>query len=150
MLAEVSWIFFCLWSFKAFVNEGIHLQLTILVFNCTMSLTSFLSLPFQACAPRYVYHQHQPKKVERIEPVGTCFIARDNFKEYQEYSPCRTSEFPLLLPDFFVSKQRIKSEIDLVQWRVSSLPKSCEIQSIEGCTVAQNRFRASKRYFLSS
>lgn len=55
---------------------------------------SFSLFPFQACAPRYVYHQHQPRRVERIEPVGTCFIAKDNFKEYHEYSPCRTSEFP--------------------------------------------------------
>ncbi|CAO1396274.1 unnamed protein product [Diamesa tonsa] len=46
--------------------------------------------PLVACAPRYVYHQHQPKKVERIEPVGTCFIAKDNFNTYQEFSPCRT------------------------------------------------------------
>ncbi|KAG5683654.1 hypothetical protein PVAND_012923 [Polypedilum vanderplanki] len=46
--------------------------------------------PLVACAPRYVYHQDRPKKVERIEPVGTCFIAKDNFREYQEFSPCRT------------------------------------------------------------
>ncbi|CRL01774.1 CLUMA_CG014990, isoform A [Clunio marinus] len=54
-----------------------------------------------ACAPRYVYHQHHPRKVERIEPVGTCFIAKDNFREYQEYSPCRTYANPCFV-DFDV------------------------------------------------
>jgi hypothetical protein len=55
------------------------------------SMTLIFSLfHFQACAPRYVYHQHNPSKYERIEPVGTCFIAKDNFREIQEYSPCRT------------------------------------------------------------
>lgn len=54
--------------------------------------TIFFYFPFKACAPRYVYHQHQPKKFERIEPVGTCYIAKDNFREFSEYSPCRTSE----------------------------------------------------------
>lgn len=43
-----------------------------------------------ACAPRYVYHTTNPLKVERNEPVGTCWLAKDNFNVIQEYSPCRT------------------------------------------------------------
>ncbi|XP_055587817.1 integrin alpha-PS2-like [Uranotaenia lowii] len=46
--------------------------------------------PLVACAPRYVFHQLQPRKVERVEPVGTCFIARNNMQQFDEYSPCRT------------------------------------------------------------
>lgn len=68
----------------------IHLYL-LLIKQCFWS--SFLFFLFQACAPRYVYHQQNPRKAERNEPVGTCFIAKDNFREYQEYSPCRTSEY---------------------------------------------------------
>lgn len=58
-------------------------------FGATVSSTG-INGPLVACAPRYVYHQHQPKKVERNEPVGTCFIAKDNFREFKEFSPCRT------------------------------------------------------------
>lgn len=46
--------------------------------------------PVLACAPRYVYHMPWPRKVERIEPVGTCFMATNNFRNFTEYSPCRT------------------------------------------------------------
>uniref|UniRef100_A0A1Q3FPL5 Putative vitronectin receptor alpha subunit n=2 Tax=Culex tarsalis TaxID=7177 RepID=A0A1Q3FPL5_CULTA len=46
--------------------------------------------PLVACAPRYVFHQLQPRKVERVEPVGTCFIARNSMQQFSEYSPCRT------------------------------------------------------------
>lgn len=51
---------------------------------------------FQACAPRYVFHQMHPRKVERVEPVGTCFIARNQLTEFTEYSPCRTSKSRLI------------------------------------------------------
>ncbi|XP_055384808.1 integrin alpha-PS2 isoform X2 [Condylostylus longicornis] len=47
--------------------------------------------PVVACAPRYVFHTMQPSKVERIEPVGTCFTATKNFTVFTEYSPCRTN-----------------------------------------------------------
>ncbi|XP_049529483.1 integrin alpha-PS2 isoform X2 [Anopheles darlingi] len=47
--------------------------------------------PLVACAPRYVFHQLQPRKAERVEPVGTCHIAKNNMREFQELSPCRTS-----------------------------------------------------------
>ncbi|XP_031627773.1 integrin alpha-PS2 isoform X2 [Contarinia nasturtii] len=46
--------------------------------------------PLVACAPRYVFHTMQPRKVVRVEPVGTCYMAKKNFQEYTEYSPCRT------------------------------------------------------------
>uniref|UniRef100_A0A2M3ZLV5 Putative vitronectin receptor alpha subunit n=1 Tax=Anopheles braziliensis TaxID=58242 RepID=A0A2M3ZLV5_9DIPT len=47
--------------------------------------------PLVACAPRYVFHQLQPRKAERVEPVGTCHIAKNNMRDFQELSPCRTS-----------------------------------------------------------
>uniref|UniRef100_A0A1B0DMU4 Uncharacterized protein n=1 Tax=Phlebotomus papatasi TaxID=29031 RepID=A0A1B0DMU4_PHLPP len=33
-----------------------------------------------------------PRKVERVEPVGTCYLAKSNLNEFTEYSPCRTSQ----------------------------------------------------------
>uniref|UniRef100_A0A6B2EJX2 Putative vitronectin receptor alpha subunit n=1 Tax=Phlebotomus kandelakii TaxID=1109342 RepID=A0A6B2EJX2_9DIPT len=46
--------------------------------------------PVVACAPRYVFHTMSPRKVERVEPVGTCYLAKSNLAEFKEYSPCRT------------------------------------------------------------
>ncbi|XP_055713630.1 integrin alpha-PS2 isoform X2 [Phlebotomus papatasi] len=46
--------------------------------------------PVVACAPRYVFHTMSPRKVERVEPVGTCYLAKSNLNEFTEYSPCRT------------------------------------------------------------
>ncbi|XP_055684232.1 integrin alpha-PS2 isoform X1 [Lutzomyia longipalpis] len=46
--------------------------------------------PVVACAPRYVFHTMSPRKVERVEPVGTCYLAKSNLLEFTEYSPCRT------------------------------------------------------------
>lgn len=53
------------------------------------SLLVSLFLP-QACAPRYVWFSTNKK---RRDPVGTCFVAKDSFTEFVEYSPCRTSKF---------------------------------------------------------
>uniref|UniRef100_A0A1B0CSI5 Uncharacterized protein n=1 Tax=Lutzomyia longipalpis TaxID=7200 RepID=A0A1B0CSI5_LUTLO len=39
-----------------------------------------------------------PRKVERVEPVGTCYLAKSNLLEFTEYSPCRTSELSANLP----------------------------------------------------
>ncbi|XP_057369878.1 integrin alpha-PS2-like isoform X1 [Daphnia carinata] len=46
--------------------------------------------PVLACAPRYVWFSNSYK---RREPVGTCFVARESFREFSEYSPCRTSSW---------------------------------------------------------
>jgi hypothetical protein len=43
----------------------------------------------QACAPRYVWFS---QTLSRRDPVGTCYVARNSFREYSEYSPCRTRE----------------------------------------------------------
>ena len=43
----------------------------------------------QACAPRYVWYS---RNFKRREPIGTCYTARNNFNEFFEYSPCRTSK----------------------------------------------------------
>ncbi|GAB0088981.1 Integrin alpha, N-terminal [Sergentomyia squamirostris] len=48
--------------------------------------------PVVACAPRYVFHTMSPRKVERVEPVGTCYLAKSNLLDFTEYSPCRTSK----------------------------------------------------------
>ncbi|GIY25081.1 integrin alpha-5, partial [Caerostris extrusa] len=41
-----------------------------------------------ACAPRYVSFSIN---YQRREPVGTCWIAKNSFSTFDEYSPCRTS-----------------------------------------------------------
>ncbi|KRX93320.1 Integrin alpha pat-2 [Trichinella pseudospiralis] len=39
-----------------------------------------------ACAPRYTYFY---STFDRKEPVGTCYLAQDNFSSFREYAPCR-------------------------------------------------------------
>ncbi len=39
---------------------------------------------FQACAPRYIYYVF----MNRMDPVGVCFTARDNFEKFTTYRPC--------------------------------------------------------------
>lgn len=45
----------------------------------------------QACAP--LYHWRTVKVSSEMDPVGTCYVAVQNFSAYAEYSPCRTSEY---------------------------------------------------------
>ncbi|XP_018421764.1 PREDICTED: integrin alpha-8 [Nanorana parkeri] len=40
-----------------------------------------------ACAP--LYHWRSVKEASERDPVGTCYIAIQNFSSYAEYSPCR-------------------------------------------------------------
>ncbi|MGH0144150.1 UNVERIFIED_CONTAM: hypothetical protein FKN15_033809, partial [Acipenser sinensis] len=42
-----------------------------------------------ACAP--LYHWRTRKQDSEKDPVGTCYIAIQNFSVYAEYSPCRSS-----------------------------------------------------------
>lgn len=49
--------------------------------------------PLIACAPRYVFHGFSPRKSERHEPVGTCFVTNNNFTTFDEVSPCRTTQW---------------------------------------------------------
>ncbi|XP_069504505.1 integrin alpha-8 [Ambystoma mexicanum] len=42
-----------------------------------------------ACAP--LYHWRTLKATQEKDPVGTCYIAIQNFSAYAEYSPCRNS-----------------------------------------------------------
>uniref|UniRef100_A0A8B9KE28 Integrin, alpha 8 n=1 Tax=Astyanax mexicanus TaxID=7994 RepID=A0A8B9KE28_ASTMX len=42
-----------------------------------------------ACAP--LYHWRTVKMSSEMDPVGTCYIAVQNFSAYAEYSPCRTN-----------------------------------------------------------
>ncbi|XP_066258052.1 integrin alpha-PS2 [Euwallacea similis] len=46
--------------------------------------------PVVACAPRYVWYS---KEMNRRDPVGTCFVADSLFEKFEEYSPCRTSNW---------------------------------------------------------
>lgn len=41
-----------------------------------------------ACAPRYV-NLPWTSQGPSIDPVGTCYVARDNFREVTQYAPCR-------------------------------------------------------------
>uniref|UniRef100_A0A672JBP7 Integrin, alpha 8 n=1 Tax=Salarias fasciatus TaxID=181472 RepID=A0A672JBP7_SALFA len=43
-----------------------------------------------ACAP--LYHWRTVKISAEQEPVGTCYVAVQNFSAYAEYSPCRTND----------------------------------------------------------
>ncbi|KAL0984892.1 hypothetical protein UPYG_G00150020 [Umbra pygmaea] len=43
-----------------------------------------------ACAP--LYHWRTFKVSSEKDPVGTCYVAVQNFSAYAEYSPCRTSD----------------------------------------------------------
>ncbi|XP_038125456.1 integrin alpha-8 [Cyprinodon tularosa] len=43
-----------------------------------------------ACAP--LYHWRTVKKEGEKDPVGTCYVAVQNFSAYAEYSPCRTND----------------------------------------------------------
>lgn len=52
-----------------------------------------LNGPLIACAPRYVFHGFSPRKAERHEPVGTCFVTNNNFTTFDEISPCRTTNW---------------------------------------------------------
>ncbi|KAK9701179.1 Integrin alpha [Popillia japonica] len=47
--------------------------------------------PIVACASRYVWYSTH--KYERRDPVGTCYIARNYFSDFSEYSPCRTAQW---------------------------------------------------------
>lgn len=44
----------------------------------------------QACAP--LYHWRTLKPTPEKDPVGTCYVAIQNFSAYAEYSPCRNSK----------------------------------------------------------
>ncbi|XP_018049115.1 PREDICTED: integrin alpha-PS2 isoform X2 [Atta colombica] len=75
---------------------------TLQWFGATVSASSKDGGPILACAPRYIWFSvSQPKYDDnrwnkestvgnRREPVGTCWVASNNFNESQEYSPCRT------------------------------------------------------------
>ncbi|RVE62629.1 hypothetical protein OJAV_G00158900 [Oryzias javanicus] len=43
-----------------------------------------------ACAP--LYHWRTVKRDGEKDPVGTCYVAVQNFSAYAEYSPCRTND----------------------------------------------------------
>ncbi|CAG9770067.1 unnamed protein product [Ceutorhynchus assimilis] len=46
--------------------------------------------PVVACAPRYVWYS---KEMNRRDPVGTCIVSDSLFEKFEEYSPCRTSNW---------------------------------------------------------
>ncbi|XP_031432760.1 integrin alpha-8-like [Clupea harengus] len=42
-----------------------------------------------ACAP--LYHWRTVRELGEMEPVGTCYVAIQNFSAFAEYSPCRNT-----------------------------------------------------------
>ncbi|KAL1494758.1 hypothetical protein ABEB36_010304 [Hypothenemus hampei] len=60
-------------------------------FGATLSTSgNDLGGPIVACAPRYVWYS---KEMNRRDPVGTCFVSDSLFEKFEEYSPCRTSNW---------------------------------------------------------
>nr|XP_031836147.1 integrin alpha-PS2 isoform X2 [Nomia melanderi] len=80
---------------------------TLQWFGATVSSSSVDGGPILACAPRYIWfsvsqskHDHDDNRWSkestagnRREPVGTCWVVSDSFKESQEFSPCRTKHW---------------------------------------------------------
>ncbi|XP_026475563.1 integrin alpha-5-like, partial [Ctenocephalides felis] len=71
-------------------------------FGATLSSVG-VNGPVVACAPRYVFRSNTitstrssqvntRSKEEKRDPVGTCYLAKNNFTEFVEFSPCRTSK----------------------------------------------------------
>ena len=57
-------------------------------FSNTRRVKHYINLCFlfllQACAPRYVYYIF----MDRMDPVGMCFTARNNFRQIRAHRPC--------------------------------------------------------------
>ena len=57
-------------------------------FSNTCRVKHYINLCFlfllQACAPRYVYYIF----MDRMDPVGMCFTARNNFRQIRAHRPC--------------------------------------------------------------
>lgn len=80
----------------------------------------------QACAPRYIWFSVSQPKYDpddnrwnkestagnRREPVGTCWVVANNFNDSQEYSPCRTSEYPRTFCQMLQSVARFRANSD--------------------------------------
>ncbi|XP_033331338.2 integrin subunit alpha inflated isoform X1 [Megalopta genalis] len=68
---------------------------TLQWFGATVSASLIDGGPILACAPRYIWFSVAQSSKEatagnKREPVGTCWVVSDNFKESREFSPCRT------------------------------------------------------------
>ncbi|XP_038044823.1 integrin alpha-8-like isoform X1 [Patiria miniata] len=48
-----------------------------------------------ACAPRYTWFFTAEMKDEEREPVGHCYVSENNFSEFDEYAPCRTTDIKI-------------------------------------------------------
>ncbi|XP_044753643.1 integrin alpha-PS2 isoform X2 [Coccinella septempunctata] len=59
-------------------------------FGATLSTSGRNNGPIVACAPRYVWYALTKK---RRDPVGTCYVSNGAFTSFEEYSPCRTSQW---------------------------------------------------------
>ncbi|XP_032674406.1 integrin alpha-PS2 isoform X2 [Odontomachus brunneus] len=76
---------------------------TLQWFGASVSASRRDGGPILACAPRYTWFSMQQPKYDpndkttkestvgnRIEPVGTCWVAVNNFNDSREFSPCRS------------------------------------------------------------
>ena len=70
--------------FPSLLSELVHSCRNLFILVCLQTNWSN-----QACAPRYVWYS---RNFKRREPIGTCYTARNNFGQFFEYSPCRTSK----------------------------------------------------------
>lgn len=82
--------------FSNFCTDSICLpQFSHRFYRCTTTFSQILSIyhnfftdsiyfPLQACAPRYVYYIF----MDRMDPVGMCFSARNNFRQIRAHRPC--------------------------------------------------------------
>jgi integrin alpha 8 len=59
-------------------------------FGATVSSSGREEGPIVACAPRYTWF---PIDKKRRDPVGTCYVSNGLFREFNEYSPCRTYQW---------------------------------------------------------
>jgi hypothetical protein len=119
---------------------GMPLDFTVL--SKGFSLITFL-FSLQACAPRYVFHTLNPRKVERVEPVGTCYIAKNNFQSYSEYSPCRTSKCQIFSHTHNALSKHITKTLSIVNQREccagSLLPNvTCQPHLVKCISYLQN------------
>lgn len=59
-------------------------------FGATLSSSGRYDGKVVACAPRYIWYA--ASQIRR-DPVGTCYVSNGVFSSFNEYSPCRTSQW---------------------------------------------------------
>ena len=76
------WVFFIQCDVLIYLNQTETTWCYFQSRKCNFQY-SFAS-SFQACAPRYVYYIF----MNRMDPVGMCFSAKNNFRQIRAHRPC--------------------------------------------------------------